>query len=164
MVCHLYLKQEHVHGGTDLLAHILQKKGITLNLSKIILITDIVIIGILMITFKDINLGLYSAIAIFISSKVIDIVFEGINYTKIVNVITKNDDAITKSILDDLKRGATVTKCIGAYTREEHINIMCIVTLPEISKIRKIVYSIDPDALIYVSNTNEVWGKGFKKF
>lgn len=160
----LIFKAGACSGGTDLLAQILQKMGINLNLSKLILIIDIVIIAALMITFNDINLGLYSAIAIFISSKIIDIVFEGINYTKVVNVITKNDDSITNQILDELKRGATVTKCIGAYTRKEHINITCIVTLPEIAKIRKIVYAIDPDALIYVMNANEVWGKGFKRF
>jgi len=149
-------------GGTDLLAHILQKKGGTLNLSKIMLILDLIIISGLIIEFKDINLGLYSAIAIYISSKTIAIVFEGINYTKVINIITKNNDAITNQIINVLKRGATVTKCIGAYSREEYINITCIVTLPEISKVTKIAYEIDSDALIYITNANEVWGKGFK--
>ncbi|MDD2376852.1 MAG: YitT family protein [Clostridia bacterium] len=151
-------------GGTDLLAHILQKKAGTLNLSKIILISDMVIIIALMIVFNDINLGLYSAIAIYISSKMIDIVFEGINYTKVINIITKNDSEITNKIIDVMKRGATITKCMGAYSKEDYINITCIATLPEISKIKKIVYDIDSNAFIYISNTNEVWGNGFKIF
>jgi len=151
-------------GGTDLLAHILQKKGGTLNLSRIMLYIDMIIIVVLMILFNDISLGLYSAISIYISSKIIAVVFEGINYTKVINIITKNNDAITNQIIDVLKRGATVTKCIGAYSREEYINITCIVTLPEISKVKKIAYEIDSNALIYISNANEVWGKGFKNF
>jgi len=151
-------------GGTDLLAHILQKRGGTLNLSSIMLVLDLIIITGLIIEFKDINLGLYSAIAIYISSKTIGIVFEGINYTKVINIITKKNDAITNQIIDVLKRGATVTKCIGAYSREEYVNITCIVTLPEISKVKKIAYEIDSDALIYITNANEVWGKGFKNF
>ena len=149
-------------GGSDLLAHILQKKGG--NLSSLMLFIDLSIISGLIIEFKDINLGLYSAIAIYISSKTIGIVFEGVNYTKVVNIITKNDNEITNQIINVMKRGATITKCIGAYSTEEYINITCIVTLPEISKIKKITYDIDSSAFIYISNTNEVLGNGFKIF
>lgn len=151
-------------GGTDLLAQILQRKDSHLNLSKIMLYIDLVIIIALIIAFGDINLGLYSAIAIYISSKTIEIVFEGINRTRVINIITKNDDAITNSITKELERGATVTKCIGAYTRNEHINITCIVDLKEIAKVKKIAYSIDPKAFIYITNAVEVWGEGFKRF
>ncbi|MDF2865811.1 MAG: hypothetical protein K0R72_629 [Clostridia bacterium] len=160
----LIFKAGSSSGGSDMLAQILQRKGGTFNLSKIIMFVDFIIILALMIQFNDINLGLYSIIAIFISSKIIDIVFEGINYTKVVTIVTKNDDAITNKIIDVLKRGATVTKCIGAYSREEYISIICVVTIREISKVKKIAYEIDPDAFMYISNTNEVLGKGFKKF
>lgn len=151
-------------GGSDLLAQILQKKDGNFNLSKIMLIIDTIIITGLIIVFNDINLGLYSVIAIYVSSRMIDLVFEGVNYTKVVNIITKNDTTITNQIIDVLKRGATVTKCIGAYTKNEYINITCVVTRGEISKIKRIAYDIDPNAFIYISNTNEVWGRGFKKF
>lgn len=151
-------------GGSDLLAQILQKKDGNFNLSKIMLIIDTIIITGLIIVFNDINLGLYSVIAIYVSSRIIDLVFEGVNYTKVVNIITKNDTTITNQIIDVLKRGATVTKCIGAYTKNEYINITCVVTRGEISKIKRIAYDIDPNAFIYISNTNEVWGRGFKKF
>lgn len=149
-------------GGSDLLAHILQKKGGSFNLSNIMLCIDLIIICGLIIEFKDINLGLYSAIAIYISSKTIGVVFEGINYIKVVNIITKNNNEITSQINNIMKRGATITNCIGAYSKEEYINITCIVTLPEISKVKKIVYDIDSNAFIYISNTNEVLGNGFK--
>lgn len=160
----LIFKAGSSSGGSDLLAQILRKKGGTLNLSKIILCVDIVIISALMIQFKNINLGLYSVISIYISSKMIDVVFEGVNYTKVVNIITKNNTIITNQIIDVLKRGATVTKCIGAYSMEEYINITCVVTVRELGKVKKIVHDIDPHAFIYISNTNEVLGKGFKKF
>jgi uncharacterized membrane-anchored protein YitT (DUF2179 family) len=151
-------------GGSDLLAQILQKKDGNFNLSKLMLIIDSVIIAGLIIAFNDINLGLYSIIAIYISSKMIDLVFEGVNYTKVVNIVTKNDTTITNQIIDELKRGATVTKCIGAYTKQEYINITCVVNLREIARVKRIAYDFDPNAFIYISNINEVWGKGFKKF
>lgn len=151
-------------GGTDLLAQILQNKEGNLNLSKLMLYIDLVIIIGLIISFGDINLGLYSAVAIYLATKAIETVFEGVNYTKVVNIITKNDDAITNNIIKEVKRGATVTKCIGAYTRGEYINITCVVNLNEIANVKKIAYSIDPNAFIFITNAVEVWGKGFKKF
>jgi uncharacterized membrane-anchored protein YitT (DUF2179 family) len=160
----LVFKAESSSGGSDLLAQILRKKGGTLNLSKIMLSIDSIIIAALMIEFKDINLGLYSVVSIYVSSKMVDLIFDGVNYTKVVNIITKNNTEITNEIIDVLKRGATVTKCVGAYTMEEYINITCVVTLREIARVKRIAYNIDPEAFIYISNINEVWGKGFKKF
>ena len=45
----------------------------------------------------------------FISTKVIDIIFEGIYYTKVVTIITDSKDKIVNRILNELKRGATIT-------------------------------------------------------
>lgn len=160
----LVFKAGATTGGDDLLAQILRKMNIGVNLGKLMLTIDSCIIIALIITFRNINIGLYSIIAIYVSSKVIDVVFEGINRTKVINIITKNDDAITEQIIEVLKRGATVTKCIGAYTKHEYISIVCVVTIREIEKVKKIVHNVDPGAFIYISNTIEVWGKGFRKF
>ncbi|MEG1363471.1 MAG: YitT family protein [Clostridia bacterium] len=146
-------------GGSDMLAQIIKKYTNINNISTLLLSIDFIVILLLVITFKNLSLGLYSLIAIFISSKVIDYIFEGVNF---INVITKNDDKITNNILDKLKRGATVTKCIGAYTRDEYINITCIVTMLEISKVKNIVKECDDNALIYITNAHDVYGKGFK--
>lgn len=149
-------------GGSDLLANIIQKQTNITNVSQILLIIDFFVITMLVITFKNVELGLYSLIAIYISTRIIEYIFEGNNYIKIVNIITFNDDVITNQILNDLKRGATVTKCIGAHTRNEYINITCIVTLLEINKLKRIIYKYDKNALVYIHNANEVLGKGFK--
>lgn len=150
-------------GGSDLLAQILQNKDSKFNLSKILLIIDLTIIIFLIIFFKDINIGLYSITAIYMSTKIVEIIFEGVNRTKVVNVITKNDDKISNKIISVLNRGLTVTKCIGAYSRDEYIHITCVVTYSEINKLKEIVKNIDSNAFIYISNINKVWGKGFQK-
>ena len=50
----------------------------------------------------------------------------------------------------------------GAYEEKEQVNINCIASIPEIAMIKKIVKKYDDKAFIYILNTHEVIGKGFK--
>lgn len=160
----LTLKAGASSGGSDLLAQIIYKTTSVQSLSQILLAIEIVIISSIIIVFKDINIGLYSVIALYISTKVIDVVFEGIYYTKVVNILTKKPDKIIDNILSDLKRGATITRSVGAHSKEEVTTITCIVTNPQIAKIKKIVLENDKNALMYITTSNEVIGRGFKEY
>ncbi|MEG0470430.1 MAG: DUF2179 domain-containing protein, partial [Longicatena sp.] len=124
---------------------------------------EMIIISGLIIVFRDINVGLYSLIALFISTKVIDVVFQGVYYTKVVNIITKKPEILVDAILNDLHRGATITKGIGAHSGEEVTTITCIVTRPQIGKLKSIVRQKDQGALMYITTSNEVLGEGFKE-
>lgn len=149
-------------GGSDLLAQIIYKTIKVERLSNILLIIEFVIIFAVIIVFKDINIGLYSLVALFISTKVIDIVFSGVDYVKVVTIITKKSDKIIDPILNDLKRGATVTNSVGAHTGEEITTITCIITRPQISKIRNIIDENDSDAIMYITSASEAAGNGFR--
>lgn len=149
-------------GGSDLLAQIIYKMIKVERLSNILLIIEFVIISAVIIVFKDINIGLYSLVALFISTKVIDLVFSGVDYVKVVTIITKKSDKIIQPILNDLKRGATVTNSLGAHTGEEITTITCIITRPQISKIRNIIDENDSDAIMYVTSASEAVGNGFR--
>ncbi|MEG2348085.1 MAG: YitT family protein [Clostridia bacterium] len=160
----LTLKAGASSGGSDLLAQLIYKATSAQSLSQILLIIEVFIISGIIIVFKDINIGLYSIIALYISTKVIDIIFEGIYYTKVVNIITKKQKKITEKILIDLKRGATITTSIGAHTGDSVTTILCLVTRPQIAKLKKIVKDCDNDAIMYITTSNEVIGKGFKQY
>ena len=149
-------------GGSDLLAQIIYKLTNIQSLSQILLIIEVVIISAVILVFKDLNLGLYSIIALFISTKVIDVIFEGVYYTKEVTIITKKTDKVIEAILNDLKRGATVTNSIGAHSGEEITTITCIITRPQIAKLKSIIRENDSKALMYITTVNEAVGKGFK--
>lgn len=149
-------------GGSDLLAQIIYKTFPVQSLSKVLLVIEFVIITSIVIVFKNINIGLYSLIAMFISTKMVDLIFEGTNYTRVVNIITKKPENIVNDILNELKRGATLTKSIGARTNEEYTVITCVMTRTQIAKIKRILKKYDRDALMYIATTNEVLGKGFK--
>ena len=149
-------------GGSDLLAQIIYKVFPVQSLSQVLLVIEFVIITAIVIAFKNINIGLYSLIAMFISTKMVDLIFEGTYYTRVVNIITKKPENIVNDILNELKRGATLTKSIGARTNEEYTVITCVMTRTQIAKIKRILKKYDKDALMYIATTNEVLGKGFK--
>ncbi len=149
-------------GGSDLLAQIIYRLTSVQSLSQILLVIEIFIISSIMIVFKDINIGLYSIIAMFISTKVIDVIFEGIYYTKVATIITNAPDNIIDSILNNLKRGATIIESKGAHSKEPNTTITCIITRPQIANLKSIIRKYDNNAIVYISTANEVLGRGFK--
>ena len=150
-------------GGSDLLAQLIYKLTKAQSVSKTLLIIEICIITGVIIVFQDINIGLYSIISMAISTKVVDVVFEGVYYTKVVTIITKKRDKVIPAILNDLKRGATVTNSIGAHSKEEVTTITCVITTPQIAKLKDLIREHDSKALMYITTVNEAIGTGFKE-
>lgn len=126
-------------GGSDLLAQLIYKLTKAQSVSKVLLIIEFFIISAIIIVFKDINVGLYSIIAMAISTKVVNVVFEGIYYTKVVTIITNKSDKVIPAILNDLKRGATVTNSLGAHSKKQITTITCIITTPQIAKLKELI-------------------------
>lgn len=150
-------------GGSDWLAQLIYKLTKAQSVSKTLLIIEICIITGVIIVFQDINIGLYSIISMAISTKVVDVVFEGVYYTKVVTIITKKSDKVIPAILNDLKRGATVTNSIGAHSKEEVTTITCVITTPQIAKLKDLIREHDSKALMYITTVNEAIGTGFKE-
>ena len=159
----LVFKANGSTGGSDLLAQIIYKKRPASSIGQILLIIDSFVIITNAIVFNSISIALYSVIALFISKKTTDIIFEGINYTKQVNVISKHGIKIAKEIIERTDRGVTTSKCIGVYTNEEYIHVISVVTVPQLPLVKTIVKNIDRGAFIYISDTREVLGLGFKE-
>lgn len=158
----LVLKSGSSSGGSDLLANIIYRCTSVQSLSQALLIIESVIITATVIAFKDINLGLYSLISLFISTKVIDVVFEGIDRTKVATIITKKTDSVIDAILRELQRGATITNTLGAHSGEENTTITCIITRSQIAKLKQIIRENDSKAIMYITTANEAIGNGFK--
>lgn len=158
----LVLKSGASSGGSDLLASIIYRTTSVQSIAQILLFIEFIIIAAVIIVFKDLNLGLYSLISMFISTKVIDIIFEGIYFTKVATIITQRSDKVIEAILTELKRSATITNTIGAHSGEENTTITCIITRPQIAKLKQIIRENDSRAIMYITTANEAIGKGFK--
>lgn len=103
----IILKSSASTGGTELVSNILKKYFPHLKIGYSNMVMDTIIITANMIVFKQVEIGLYSAIAIFLYSKMIDLVFEGVNFTKLLIIISKESDEISKRIGEEVNRGAT---------------------------------------------------------
>ena len=77
-------------------------------------------------------------------------------------IVSDQNDAITKRILEDIQRGVTVLKAQGAYTGEDKEVLLCVVRRQEVFQIRAVIKQTDPDAFIVVSDVGEIIGEGFK--
>ncbi len=149
-------------GGTDLIAHIAQTYDISLKMSSVITIIDVIVVISNLIAFREFEIGLYSAIAILIIGKMIDIVFEGINFCKVIYIISDKYEDIMKEINMDIKRGATALYAKGSYSHKNKMVIMCVSSRRDIERIKNISKKLDSKSFIIVTDAREVYGLGFK--
>lgn len=149
-------------GGSELLAQIVYKYRPVISTSQLMLFIDSFVVIASAIVFKSLSSGLYSIIAIFVSKKAIDVVFEGVNYTKIINIITKKPDIIAERIMEEIDRGVTTIDCVGEYTKDNYTKIECVATITQIYKIKAIVQKEDKQAFMYIAASTEVLGYGFE--
>lgn len=158
----LVFKTNTSTGGTDLIAHILQKYNIRFRMSNIITCIDTFVVLANLIVFKDLEIGLYSAIAIFIIGKMIDIVFEGINFCKIVYIISDKYEEIGDKINKEANRGATYLYGKGSFKPKDKMIIMCVTKIKEVENLKKISKQVDSNSFIIITDAREVYGLGFK--
>lgn len=159
----LVLKAGASTGGTDLITYIAKAYKPYIRTSSVIVIIDIIIITLNVFFFKKVEIGLYSAISIYIMGKMIDIVFEGVNFTKMMLIVSNKYKEIAKEVGDKLQRGSTGIYAKGMYTKERRMMLFCVGARNEVARIKQIAVKIDPKAFIVIANARETWGKGFKR-
>jgi uncharacterized membrane-anchored protein YitT (DUF2179 family) len=150
-------------GGTDILARIYRLKYQHVNMGKVVLMLDAVVIGAYALIFKNYDKAMFSVITIFVASWIIDEVLYGINYGKLVYIISRESDEIGKQLTEKLGRGVTKLYGEGAYTGEKKTVLLCAIKKRQIVELKKIVKALDKEAFVIISETREVVGLGFEK-
>lgn len=159
----IILKVNSSTGGTDMVTYITKKYKPNIRTGNIIVIIDIIIVTLNMFFFREIEIGLYSGIAIYLMGKIIDILFEGIDFTKLIFIVSKKSEEIAEKIGKSIERGTTGIYGKGMYTNEERLILMCAVTRRDVSKVTEIAKKIDKNSFIIITNSREVLGQGFKR-
>ncbi len=148
-------------GGVDIAARILTRsKG--WSMGQIILAADAIIIGLSLIYIPKEKV-LYTLVAVFIASKLIDFIQEGAYAAKAFSIISEHGEAIADKITVEMERGVTLIPAVGAYSRTDKQVVYCVVSRQEIRTLRMIVRSIDPRAFIVINDVHDVLGEGFKE-
>jgi len=107
--------------------------------------------------------AMYSVLVYFITYKVIDIVLEGLNESKSVNIISDKSEEIGNAIIKKLDIGVTYINGTGGYTGAEKKIIYCVISRLEMAKLKDLIRAIDPSAFLAVENVHEVEGVRIKE-
>lgn len=157
------LKANSSTGGSDLISTIVKSYNPNIRIGNIITIVDVIIVSVNVLFFKQIEIGLYSAIAIYLMGKMIDVVFEGIYFTKLIIIISNKNEEIADEIIQNIGRGLTGLYGKGMYKDEQKLILMCAISRKDIGKIKQAAKTIDPQSFLIITDAREIFGLGFKK-
>ena len=149
-------------GGIDIIAKLVNQKHRHLSVGKIILMADGIVIVINALVYKNAESALYSIIAMYGATRMMDILLYGADKGKTIFVITSSPQEVCQEINHKVGRGVTQIPVIGGYTGEKRIMLMCSVRVHEVAAIHDAVRAHDTRAFIVVSEAGEIIGEGFK--
>ncbi|MGB8957783.1 MAG: YitT family protein [Candidatus Aminicenantales bacterium] len=148
-------------GGSDIIGMILSKyTGMSLGYG--IMVTDFVIISASGFALHSLEAPLYGYLVLFLSTKVIDMVLEGWNYSKLVIITSARTDEIADYILRGLDRSGTALRSRSLYLNREGELILTVIHRKQLADLRNFIKKTDPEAFVIINDTYDVLGKGFK--
>lgn len=149
-------------GGADIIARIVNHRW-GLPIGRVLLVIDTAVISAVGFFFGR-SVAMYTLVAVFVATRVIDFVQEGAYTAKAAMIISDRSDEIAKRVVEELERGATVFSGRGAYTAAEKNILYCVVSRTELIRLKSVVYDIDPKAFMIINEVHEVLGEGFRNW
>jgi uncharacterized membrane-anchored protein YitT (DUF2179 family) len=108
--------------------------------------------------------ALYAILTVTIVSKVTDLILDGMNYSKMIFVVSDHSAEIAEHILYEMKRGCTAIPAQGMYSDELRKMLFCVVGKKEVLDFKDCVRELDPHAFVIVTDATEVLGEGFLEY
>ncbi|HZJ82781.1 MAG TPA: YitT family protein [Clostridia bacterium] len=147
-------------GGTDLFAKIIHKHFHYIGVGWVLFAVDALVVISAAVVFGP-TLALYALVSLYLSSKFIDLLLEGVDSAKATILISQKSGEIADRIMEELDRGVTLLQGRGAYTMEDKDVILCIINRMQMAKLKEIINEIDSEAFVLVADVREVMGEGF---
>lgn len=148
-------------GGLDIISIILRRRY-AMSIGMVSLYINVLIVAVQAAIF-GIELGLLTLFSQYISARAVDQVVVGLTTAKEVMIVSDKADEISKYIMRELYRGVTLLHGQGGYGHAEKDVIWCVVTTPQLARIKGAIKKIDPNSFMTISETAEVIGKGFHR-
>lgn len=158
----LIMRGNATTGGTDLMARILHKHQQAITIGTFLFAFDLVVILLAWI-FLSAQHAMHAIICVYISSKVLDQVLTGIGTDKACYVISDKASSIAKRLMEEMERGVTYLDATGAYSGHNFKMLLCVVGRLEIVSLKQIVQQEDPRAFVFITDTHETLGEGFRQ-
>ena len=147
--------------GTEIVAMLLSHKT-EFSVGQIVLFFNIVIYSVAGFLFGP-DRALYSLLTYFITSKIIDIVENGMEQGKSVMIITDHGKDIADKIYSQLGRTCTQMEGKGMVSNGKKTVLYCVITRVEVPAIKKIINDADVSAFMTISDVSEIVGNHIKK-
>ena len=149
-------------GGTDLLALMLHKAFPNVPNGTILAVIDGIVVLIAVLVFRKIEVALTSVLTIYFSSKVIDLIAQGVDYAKVIYIVTDKGKELSAVLNSSTDRGNTVIKAFGGYTGAEKQLVITVTRRNVLAQTLRLIHATDPAAFTFVTDSTEVHGEGFK--
>ena len=149
-------------GGTDLLALLLKKVFPNVPSGTMLMIVDVAVVLVAVAIFREVEVALTSAITIFVTSKLIDTLAQGVDYAKVIYVVTDKGAELSTALNQQTERGNTLIRASGGYTGAEKQLLITVTRRNVLSQTLHLIKEIDPAAFTFVTNSTEVHGEGFR--
>ena len=150
-------------GGMDIVAKFLRQRYPYINFGTFILGLDVVVIASFALIFRLYDRALLAVLCMYASARVIDFVLYGAVNSKVCYIITDESERVKDAIIKDLDRGVTYLHGEGAWSGKAKKIILCVIKQRQIVELKQLVTEIDPEAFMIVSDSQEVFGKGFSR-
>ncbi|WP_300683919.1 YitT family protein [Acutalibacter sp. 1XD8-36] len=148
-------------GGTDIVAMILKKYTSLDDIGKALFVSD-GLIAVSACWLFGMKTGLFSLLGLFMKAFVVDSVIESINLCKFFAIVTSKPKEICDYIIKDLNRSSTVIDAMGAYSHEGRKVVLIACRRGEAVHLRQRCKQVDPQCFMFITNTSEIIGKGFR--
>lgn len=150
-------------GGTDLAALLLRRVFPNVPTGTLLLLVDAGVVVFAVCIFRDIEVALYSAITIWVSSKVIDALAQGVDYAKVIYTVTDRGEEVSRALNEHTDRGTTLLPAQGGYTGSDKQMVVTVTRRSVLSQTLRLIREADPNAFTFVMDSTEVHGEGFKR-
>lgn len=151
-------------GGADIVAQILKKRFPFISVGRLVLIIDAFVVTLAGIVFGKWEVTLYSAVSMYISTFIIDIIVEGGDSAKVAFIISDRQGDLAEAISKELYRGTTLLHGSSFYSGKERSVLMCVIKKYEIARLKSIIKATDSTAFVIFSDAREVLGNGFNSY
>lgn len=145
--------------GTTILARIAHKY-LDVNTSYALLFFDLIVV-MFSLTVMPLEKALLTVISLYVGTKVMDFVIEGLNPKKAVTIISQNPDQIAKMIDEQIGRGCTILNGRGYYSKKDTDVLYVVIAKTQLSRTKRMIRKFDENAFVVVHDVRDVLGNGF---
>ena len=147
-------------GGSDMIARMVNKRFPFITVGTFLFLVDCAVILCAAFTMSA-RAALYALICIFVSARAVDLVLAGMGSAKACFIISKRGEEISRRVMQELDRGATLVNATGAYSGEGRTVVISVVSRTEVMAVKRIVREEDEKAFVFITDTHETLGEGF---